>query len=304
LFSPSARGQLALVIFEWEDAIYLGVDKEDPSADNHWSDSRVYICTLSALQDGLCKEEELGHFITSPTMPIAEHTIFTQSVRFDTVGERGPFRYPVRRTGYYCVGVVPITTDTSSEAQSSFTGVVDFENIFPGHLPASEYPKIFVRSNLGIQRGRGTDATCSIAVLRVARSHLPRSWYWMGSDLLPGAFHWHLGEVILMLMIGLQNRGGLLAIQYYITGIIVLLMVEMTVIYRYYSYLNGSGHPEGAKGFLLLVAVLGSARNSLSFFMLLITAMGYGVVRPSLGPIMMKVRSVSFFDGLLLTRNS
>jgi hypothetical protein len=71
---------------------------------------------------------------------------------------------------------------------------------------------------------------------------------------------------------------------------IVLLLIEMTVIYRYYSYINGPGHSGVAKGLLLMVAVLNSARNSLSFFMLLITSMGYGVVRPSLGPIMMKVR--------------
>ena len=86
-----------------------------------------------------------------------------------------------------------------------------------------------------------------------------------------------------------QNRGSLIAIQHYITGMLVLLTIEMASIYRYYSYINGSGQPGVAKFLLILVAVLNSARNSLSFFMLLITAMGYGVVRPSLGPIMMKV---------------
>lgn len=38
------------------------------------------------------------------------------------------------------------------------------------------------------------------------------------------------------------------------------------------------------------VAMLNAARNSISFFMLLIVCMGYGVVRPSLGATMNRVR--------------
>lgn len=70
----------------------------------------------------------------------------------------------------------------------------------------------------------------------------------------------------------------------------------------YWNYLNTSGHPGVARTLLVLVAVLNAARNSLSFFMLLITAMGYGVVRPSLGPIMTKIRllaGVHFVFGVL-----
>lgn len=38
LFSPSSRGQLALVIFEWQDAKYLGVNPNAENTENHWSD--------------------------------------------------------------------------------------------------------------------------------------------------------------------------------------------------------------------------------------------------------------------------
>lgn len=71
-------------------------------------------------------------------------------------GSTGPFRYPVSKTGYYCVGAVPVTfeqpqldmQDKNSSnpfSEVSYTGVVDFENVFKGHLPAAEYPKIGVR---------------------------------------------------------------------------------------------------------------------------------------------------------------
>lgn len=82
----------------------------------------------------------------------------------------------------------------------------------------------------------------------------------------------------------------------------MFLIFEMLTIYKYYDYLNTVGHPGVANALLLLVSVLNAGRNSLSFFMLLITAMGYGVVRPSLGPVMLKVRLlalVHFVFGVL-----
>lgn len=38
IFSPSSRGQVALAVFEWEDAKYLGVDPTGNSTENSWSD--------------------------------------------------------------------------------------------------------------------------------------------------------------------------------------------------------------------------------------------------------------------------
>lgn len=36
LFGPSSKGQLALVVYEWKDAKYLGVDQDDPTEKNEW----------------------------------------------------------------------------------------------------------------------------------------------------------------------------------------------------------------------------------------------------------------------------
>ena len=116
---------------------------------------RIYICTLDALDAGLCTENDLGRFITTPTsLPSSESSIFTASVRFDPVPSApqndedkalgtGPYRYEVKKKGYYCVGHVPVVLEGTSR-NTSYEGVVDFENVFPGHLPASEYPKVFV----------------------------------------------------------------------------------------------------------------------------------------------------------------
>lgn len=56
------------------------------------------------------------------------------------------------------------------------------------------------------------------------------------------------------------------------------------------DYLNRNGSNLGAKVLLVVVAVLNAARNSFSFFLLLIVCMGYGVVKPTLGRTMIYVR--------------
>lgn len=55
----------------------------------------------------------------------------------------GPYRYEVTKKGFYCAGVVPVVLEGASR-NTSYEGVVDFENVFAGHLPASEYPKVYV----------------------------------------------------------------------------------------------------------------------------------------------------------------
>lgn len=119
---------------------------------------RVYICTAAAQEAGLCEAAELGQFIKSSLAP-EQSSIYTASVQFDPVPSAsssnddlqgfsaGPFRYDVGATGYYCVGTVPVLSE-GAQRNTTFVGVVDFENVFIGQLPASDYPKIVVRTSL------------------------------------------------------------------------------------------------------------------------------------------------------------
>ena len=56
------------------------------------------------------------------------------------------------------------------------------------------------------------------------------------------------------------------------------------------DYQNRNGNNLGTKVLLIVTAVLNAGRNSFSFFLLLITCMGYGVVKPTLGKTMIHVR--------------
>lgn len=87
-----------------------------------------------------------------------------------------------------------------------------------------------------------------------------------------------------------QHRHDILPVQNYITAIIVFLVVEMATTWAYYDYMNMHGRNAASKVLMTVVSVFNAARNSFSFFLLLIVCMGYGVVKPSLGSLMKPAR--------------
>lgn len=87
-----------------------------------------------------------------------------------------------------------------------------------------------------------------------------------------------------------QNRHDILAVQNYITATLIFLIVEQLMTWGYYDYQNTHGNNGLNKAFMVLVSILNAGRNSLSFFLLLIVCMGYGVVKTSLGKTMIYVR--------------
>ncbi|KAK3989527.1 lung seven transmembrane receptor-domain-containing protein [Cladorrhinum sp. PSN332] len=87
-----------------------------------------------------------------------------------------------------------------------------------------------------------------------------------------------------------QHRSDILAVQNYITAILIFLVIEMLMTWGYLDFLNRHGTSVGSHVLLGVVAILNAGRNSFSFFLLLIVCMGYGVVKPTLGKTMIYVR--------------
>jgi len=83
--------------------------------------------------------------------------------------------------------------------------------------------------------------------------------------------------------------------QYYISGTIVFLIIEMVAQFGYYRYINKHGGGASSLAFLFVIAILNAARNSLSFFLLSIVCMGLSVVTQSLGGVMNKIRVLTAF---------
>ncbi|KAJ1508516.1 hypothetical protein HMI55_000345 [Coelomomyces lativittatus] len=90
----------------------------------------------------------------------------------------------------------------------------------------------------------------------------------------------------------------ILPVQKYIAGVIGFLALETFINYLYFHYWNMTENPSYA--LLFLSALTNAGRISISFFILLIVSMGYGVVKPSLGKDMWKCQlltAVHFFIG-------
>ncbi|WRT65287.1 uncharacterized protein IL334_002230 [Kwoniella shivajii] len=348
-FDPTSSGQVALIIYEWKDVPYLGVESSD--------NSRTYICTTSAVRSGLCLPSQLGQFITSLPQGVTQdstsiftsplkfssdpipsptteqddesdevsapsttsHTLATETATvdsdlddgqleaeeaaeelaeavgdwkrqlgndiigsvtdtlgasvgaddeaFDMGGEEetpstsagggagildtsdtgtvpvytAPITYSVAKTGYYCVGIVPVTLVNSRSE-------IPLE---ARELPAVEYPKINF-----------------YAALSLVYFVLGCGWAYLC----------------------VQQLRELLPMQYYISGTIVFLIIEMLAQLAYYRYINKHGGGTTSVVFLFVIAILNAARNSLSFFLLLIVSMGLSVVTQSLGAVMTRVR--------------
>nr|ODN74282.1 hypothetical protein L203_06630 [Cryptococcus depauperatus CBS 7841] len=374
-FNPTSTGQVALVIYEWEDAKYLGIQPEE-------SETRTYICTTSAIRSSLCSSSQLGSFITSG--PPNSTNIFTTPLRFSTTAsspivsennavpfegdfsetdstgshtasntprdaqyqdtdgkhqrksaagfedhrslrqlmgrqadinsfksvvenvvaragilKKGnssqsdsdgisggvsvptysiPITYPVTQTGYYCVGIVPVTLVNSrrwdnkdaeplkrrAATHAEYSGLVLFKNTFKGELPASEYPKInfyLILTIIYFLGGCGWTYLCC------------------------------------------QHLKELLPMQYYISGALLFLIIENISQFAYYWYINRYGGGTPSIVFLLVISILNAGRNSLSLFLVLIISMGLSVVRQSLGSVVTKVRiltALHFIFGVII----
>ncbi|KIO33804.1 hypothetical protein M407DRAFT_229674 [Tulasnella calospora MUT 4182] len=302
-----------MVIYEWGDSDYLGVQtsKTDDML------PKTYICTTDAVRASLCPAGSLGQFIfTFPqNKSMTDTSIWTSIVTFPgttaisgntnpsnstvsalwdapggnpkvdsddpyaspwfmtrRVGNIGrahaqpdtmpttpmtgnpiqysqPIHYHLTKTGYYCVGAIPVTVlhpgddGSNNHTHAAFSGSVLFQNEFYGQLAASEYPKIT---------------------------------FYMVMMLVYTAF------AVAWAILCLRHRYDLLPIQNYVSALFALLIVEMLANWAYYRFQNAQGSGLASKIFLFVVSILDAARNSLSFFLLLIVALGLGVVREEL----------------------
>ncbi|KAK7064065.1 integral membrane protein [Favolaschia claudopus] len=312
-FDDASQGQLAMVIYEWSDVQYLG---KITSFTNEDLPQKTYVCTSKAMAGGFCTQAEMGKFIID--LPMGKYlnstSFWTARVelpanRTEPSGAVGavsngfwnnpagnptppasnwsspfrrelspradhnpspdglysysqPIQYFVRKTGYYCVAMIPVTLPRS-EGHATYNGVVFFQNKFDGMLPATDYPKVnFYFAMFLIYAAFGA------------------AWGWL--------CYQHVHE--------------LLPIQYYLSGLVGLVIIEMVANWAYYRYLNAHGKSTASTVFLIVVAILDAGRNSMSFFMLLVVSLGLSVVRESLGRMMLRCQILAgahFIFGIL-----
>ncbi|KAI3627607.1 hypothetical protein CBS14141_001608 [Malassezia furfur] len=264
VFDAGSKGQATTIIYEISE--FGNIGKFDPMRQQYGQLYKTYVCSSVAIQHGLCKQDQLGMFIVDESLG-QTYTIQQKQFNFDQQSNQtANFSYNVTVDGYYCVGVAEVSSLATDElSNGNFNGRVVFHNIFKGNLPAAEHPKLLF---YGVM-------TLVYLLLGVA---------WLSLCTI--------------------HRDQIVTVQHFISAMIAFLVLEMACEWLFYAYYNNheidflrfksvdkNAAVTGMARFLLvLTSILGAARDSLSFFLLLIVSMGYGVVRPTIGSVIRKVQ--------------
>ncbi|KAM3163552.1 Membrane protein ptm1 [Lachancea thermotolerans] len=144
----------------------------------------------------------------------------------------------------------------TENSNADFDAVVNFRNAF-GQLPAAEINNLPLYGLLAI-------------------------FYVVAMALYSFAFWKHKNEI--------------LPVQKYLLAFFAFLTVEQIFIWAYYDIKNEKGNTAGTKVYMVFVSILSAGKTSFSFFLLLVIALGYGVVYPKLNKKLM--RRCQIFAGL------
>ncbi|TCD66492.1 hypothetical protein EIP91_001317 [Steccherinum ochraceum] len=287
-FESGSQGQLAMVVYEWKDMSYLGkiTSYIDDYLPQKTSTSEGGVVSSSGFwdnPDGNPHPPDEHNEYTSPwfsprdslaSLALRQESEPLNPSPSSILQYTEPIQYKVRKTGYYCVAIVPVTVLSASGTpvrqestdvpfHPQYSGTVLFQNTFNGKLPATDYPKVNF-----------------YFAMFIVYAVVAAGWGWLCY----------------------QNLQDLLPIQYYLSSLLGLVIVEMLGNWAYYRYLNAHGKGTTSTVFLIVVAILDAGRNALSFFLLLIVSLGLSVVRESLGSTMLRCQILAglhFIFGVL-----
>ena len=135
---------VSLVIFEWKDEDLVGIWPSDDAAEvgevsrstgrstDERDTQKSWICTDDAVKAQFCTSEQIGEFILSPNVTEAsKNPVTTVPVHLK---DPQPVNYPIKRTGYYCVG-------TWALPEIEYKAAVEFRNAY-GELQAAQIAKL------------------------------------------------------------------------------------------------------------------------------------------------------------------
>ena len=264
-FAKGGSGSITAAVFPVDALSAIGTTR--PSSK---SDFIEHIqCGKAAIAAGQCKQEEHGLFLLDHTQPAASQVTQWRV----NPGKEMTLSAPITKSGEYCVFFSALSADTGSFGAHGFpTATVNatynarfvFDSSFHGELPAAEYPKLNFYFVLMLVYA-ATACTWTVLCFK----------------------HW--GELVT-----LQHMTS------YMMGFLVVDALFQWLIYRYcndhaLSLQNlraldgGKGVTVAARTIIVVATILDATRNSMSFFFLLVVSMGYGVVRPTIGPVINRV---------------
>ena len=89
------------------------------------------------------------------------------------------------------------------------------------------------------------------------------------------------------LVVSAMHWRDLLRIQFWIGGVIFLGMLEKAMFYGEFQNINSTG--KSTKGLILIAEIVSCAKRTLARMLDIIVSLGFGIVKPRLGPTLHRV---------------
>ena len=89
------------------------------------------------------------------------------------------------------------------------------------------------------------------------------------------------------LVVSAMHWRDLLRIQFWIGGVIFLGMLEKAMFYGEFQNINSTG--KSTKGLILIAEIVSCAKRTLARMLVIIVSLGFGIVKPRLGPTLHRV---------------
>lgn len=214
---------------------------------------KTYICDDAAVERGVCEEEHLNEFIIKDTIydpETGENQSMKNSVMTFSQSTTGlhDTKYSVVKTGFYCVMARPLYYDSENYKSSKYAAEVNFRNSY-GQLAGAEINKLPMYGLLAIAYG------VAMALYSFA--------FW-------------------------KHKHELLPLQKYLLAFFVFLTTENIFVWAYYDIVNQKGITAGTTVYMVFLSIMSAGKATFSFFLLLIVALGYGIVYPKLNKSLMR----------------
>ncbi|XP_064623727.1 transmembrane protein 87A-like isoform X2 [Lineus longissimus] len=92
---------------------------------------------------------------------------------------------------------------------------------------------------------------------------------------------------VIWLFLSACNWRDLLRIQFWIGGVIILGMLEKAVFYAEYQTINSTG--QSVRGAVVFAEIVSCGKRTLARMLVVIVSLGFGIVKPRLGPMLHRV---------------
>ncbi|KAJ2766050.1 hypothetical protein IWQ57_004531, partial [Coemansia nantahalensis] len=309
---PVPPSNIALAVFAYPDRQWIGIPvKDGAKAPDKYAEApaegsdgiqRVALCTSEAVAIGLCADADHGRPLVNDRDDKGQPRAFTADVYSDylMLNRSGTgytrLEYKTRLAESKATGGSGGDESWMSKARTTVVDGATLEWQADGTLAVRYY--VNTTGYYCVDAESTGDFTAQVQWLNthglLPAAEYPKVYVYLALTLA------YVAIAAAWAFMSWRVWSEILPVQNQLFGLVCLLAVDMGMNYGFWRYFNSTGTPSMVYSVFTLVVDAG--RNSLSFFMLLVVALGWGVVHPSLGSKMIRcvlLAIVHFFAGCL-----